>query len=163
MNSSNPYDSETRQNATGVLKMWEFLKSITTEGSYDRIFVASDSDQVIEQARNQKFGDKLISIEGPVLHVDRSRGVDKEAKCAGLERLVLEEHLLMTCDVLVVSHSGVGHTAAHVRGTDHQLYCWLKGVGVVPCKREDLMRIFFDYVYEVFTHGTCDDVYERIK
>ena len=161
INPSNPYDSEKRQNDQNLLKMWEFLGQQSTQ-SWHKVFVASDADHVVQAARNQTFGGRLVSVDGPVLHVDRTRHVSGSEQCAGLERLLLEEHLLMTCDVLVVSHSGIGHNAAHIRGTDRGLFCWYKNGDIGPCKRKDLMKIFLDYVYEPWTSNNCTQIYDRM-
>jgi len=161
INPDNPFDFVTRLNKKDLLKLWSFFHNLT-EHTDDKVFIASDSEYVLNQAHKQSFGHRIISLGGPILHVDRTRPVAEDVKCVGLERLILEEHLLMTCDVLLVSHSGIGHTAAHVRGTDTDLFCLYKGAKLVPCKREELMVRYFDDVYSTWNHGNCSDVRAKV-
>ncbi len=93
-----------------------FLKAKITPS--DIVFIATDSDEVREVFR-VVFSDMLIELEGKIVHIDRS---GKKFDCSGMEKAILDEYVLSTCDTLVVSNSGFSTVATYIRGTDDNLY-----------------------------------------
>ena len=83
----------------------------------------SDSAEVIASAKQQPFQNRLITIPGEIVHVDKHHGKTDDVMCDGFEKLVLEHHLLMNCDVLVRGHSGLSYIAAAIRLEQHLLLC----------------------------------------
>jgi len=110
--------------------MKSFIKSVN-----DKLFVMSDAQDVLDSAKNQSFKDNVFTIEGDIVHVDKFRksNTTLEVACRGFERLLLEFHMLMNCDVLVRGHSGLSVLASAIRGTDQDLYCLQHSGVIVPC------------------------------
>ena len=98
-----------------------------------RVLVTSDSAKIVQMA-TQKFPDVSISIPGPITHIDKSRGTDI---CDGFKKTILDEYALSTCDVLVISESGIGKVASFLRGRDDELYLF-RHLKVEPFKREGI-------------------------
>ena len=69
-NPSNPKDSETRNSRDNLAGVWKFLLNHSLS-DFDKVFVASDSAFVTEEAKRQSFGHRIISLDGPIHHVDR--------------------------------------------------------------------------------------------
>ena len=107
------------------------LKSLWKE---TKVFVTSDSSKVLDIARNQSFSSALMTVPGDILHVDKNEAFSREAKCSGLGKLLLEQVVLMNCDVLLISHSGVSTQAASVRSSHSQLYIFTEDYDVKPYK-----------------------------
>ena len=119
-------------------KVWAWIEN-QTRSDLDKVFVTSDSHKVVELAYNQTFGDRVISFPGAVIHSDKykeARLRNKTLLCSGMERMILEYHTLMNCDILVKGHSGLSALASMVRGTNQGLYCLQKTGDIVPCKRD---------------------------
>ena len=103
------------------------------------MFVMSDSGKVVELAKQQSFGSRVFSVPGEIVHIDKYmlHGNSREQTCNAFERLLLEHHVLMNCDVLMMSHSGLSHFASFIRGTDKDLYCFRDDGRVEACERND--------------------------
>ena len=129
-------DSEVRNKLENLPKIWEFVNKLSKSAT-DKVYVMSDADDVISSARNQSFSDRLVTIPGPIVHVDKKNGQKTELMCEGFEKLVLEHHLLMNCDVLVRGHSGLSVIASAIRGTDKDLYCLQDDGSIVLCVRNN--------------------------
>ena len=95
----------------------DFLTKYNDSQQY-RILLTSDSTKIVQMA-TQKFPDVIVSIPGPITHTDKSRG--KEA-CDGFKKAIVDQYALSTCDVLVISESGIGKVASFLRGRDDELY-----------------------------------------
>ena len=146
-NPSNPFDNKL-QNMETVSYVWNFINN-HSKTDLDKVFIMSDAECVMEAARNQSFAHRLINSPGPILHVDlfQRRG-SKEQKCLGLEKLLLDQHLLSQCHVLVVGSSGISRMAAYLRGTDLDLFCYLKD-GVKPCTRDEFDKHYNGSVRDI--------------
>ena len=127
---------ESRNSLRNLPEIWKWI-SHQAASEYDKVFVMSDSQEVIHSARNQSFGDRLVSIPGSIIHSDKFPKKDMSEVCDGVERLVLEHHLSMNCDVFVRGHSGLSVIAAAVRGSDQGLYCLHSDGTIEPCNRND--------------------------
>ena len=110
------------------------------------VFIASDSSRVHTEAKQQEFAHLLISMKEPIVDLEKLKlmmnlkGSAKEDACGGLERIILEQHMLMNCDIIVVSHDEMSHLAAYIRGSDQGLYCHWSTGDVTPCTRADFTR-----------------------
>ena len=138
--SGDPY----RMTLENLHKVWSWMKKqIQTDN--DRIFVTGDSHKIVESAKNQSFSDRIISIPGAIIHsnkFDRENISNKTILCSGMERLILEYHMLMNCDVFVRGYSGLSVIASVVRGTDEGLYCLKKTGDILPCERNQFNPAF---------------------
>lgn len=105
-----------------------------------RFFVASDSRRFSERA-SELFGDRFVRTEGEVVHVDKP-GKDRRAACEGFTKVLVDQHLPSTCDVLVLSKSGLGRQAAYLRGTDRGLFCLLMDGTLRKCSASRLRELY---------------------
>ena len=140
-NPSIQNDVEVRNSLENLPKMWSFISN-HSRSELDRVFVMSDSEFVLSSARSQSFRDKLVTIPGDIVHVDKAGAHSVDQMCSGFEHLLLEHHLLMNCDVLVRGHSGLSVIASVVRATDDDLYCLKKDGSITPCLRNDFYPAF---------------------
>ena len=110
--------------------MASFLAPYNSSSTY-RFMFTSDSPAMIEHARSH-FPFRTVAMKGPITHVDRSVGNDV---CGGFVHAILEQLMLSTCDVLVISESGLAKVAAFLRNTDKDLYIFHDAI-VEKFKRE---------------------------
>ncbi|XP_005103552.1 uncharacterized protein LOC101862129 [Aplysia californica] len=128
-------DTEIRNSLRNVKTyLWPFLQSQLLSET-DSLFIMTDSAQVDESARQQPFAHRLVAIPGTIAHIDMARGLSFEEMCQAQDRLMLEFHLLMTCDLVVKSASGISEFASFIRGSDRGLYCFHKNGTIFPCQR----------------------------
>ena len=140
-NPSIPNDSEVRFHQANLNVVWKFL-SEHSKTDKDKIFLMSDSENVVDLGKSQPFGHRLVDSGGTINHVDKSGHLDIEERCAGLEKVIFDQHVLMQCDVLLISLSGVSRMAAYVRGSDKGLYCLTRKSTIVPCKPKNIKKIY---------------------
>ena len=114
--------------------------SSPADASLVRFFVSSDSKVFIDRAA-RIFGDRFVRTEGQFVHVDRP-GEDRRAACDGFTKVLVDQHLLTTCDVFVVSFSGFGRYAAYLRGSDRGLYCLLMDGTIRKCSTSRLKELY---------------------
>ncbi|XP_067682329.1 uncharacterized protein [Haliotis asinina] len=100
-----------------VDKMFAFLRQYNDSAIY-RMFVATNSETVKEQSRRM-FPKVVVDIDGPIVHVDLDTGAKA---CEGFGKALLDQQILSTCDIFLMSYSGFGRVAAMLRGTDENLY-----------------------------------------
>ncbi|XP_067686687.1 uncharacterized protein [Haliotis asinina] len=141
-NPSNPNDIKIPRGATmqDVQKIWNFFRNFSDPSTY-KIFVTSDSETVMQQAR-KLFPSQIMESEGKVFHMEL--GTDRKSRCDGWKKVILDQHVLMSCDVLVLTFSGVGRVAAYVRGTPKGLYCMVEHK-LVKCSPSELRPLFNVY------------------
>ncbi|XP_067687005.1 uncharacterized protein [Haliotis asinina] len=138
-NPSNPNDNKNRRGATmqDVQKIWNFFRNFSDPSTY-KIFATSDSETVMQQAR-KLFPSQIMESEGKVFHMEL--GTDRRSRCDGWKKVILDQHVLMSCDVLVFTFSGV---AAYVRGTQKGLYCMVEHK-LIKCSPSKLRPLFNVY------------------
>ena len=136
-----PTDTETRNTLGNLPRIWDFVRN-HSQSEFDRVYVMSDSEEVMTSAMQQSFKDRLVTVPGDIVHVDKQLGQKTERMCSGFEKLVLEHHLLMNCDVMVRGHSGLSVIASAIRATDRDLYCLHSDGAIVPCVRNDFSTFF---------------------
>ncbi|XP_046567125.1 uncharacterized protein LOC124275578 [Haliotis rubra] len=98
-------------------KIFDFLRQYNNSATY-RMFVATNSEQVREESRRM-FPKVIVDIDGPLVHVDMDTG---GKACDGFGKALLDQQILSTCDIYLMSDSGFGRVAAMLRGTDDNLY-----------------------------------------
>ncbi|XP_067648973.1 uncharacterized protein [Haliotis asinina] len=96
-----------------------FLKEQVQMAGSCRVFIATDSDEA-RVVLKRAFPEHFIEIKGQIVHIDRlTKGVDA---CSGMEKAILDEYILSTCNTLIMSKSGFSRMAAIVRGSDKRLF-----------------------------------------
>ncbi|GFR96788.1 hypothetical protein ElyMa_006307300 [Elysia marginata] len=140
-NPTIPNDSVVRFHEANLALVWKFLAKHSRTDE-DKIFFMSDSENATRIAKSQPFGHRILDSGGSINHIDKSRSLDTEERCAGLEKVIFDQHVLMQCDVLLISLSGVSRMAAYVRGTHEGLYCLLRKAKIVPCKPENIKKLY---------------------
>ncbi|XP_060572717.1 uncharacterized protein LOC132730747 isoform X3 [Ruditapes philippinarum] len=115
----NAFGEFEKPNETIVFK---YLKRYTDPDKYV-IYLASDSLYV--RSEFWKIFKNGIHIDVPIIHVDRlgtHKHNEKEA-CDGLKYVLIEQYLLSTCDILILTaDSGFGKYAAYLRGSSDNLF-----------------------------------------
>jgi hypothetical protein len=72
-----------------------------------KIFLTTDNQQVHNEAQ-QRYGSRLLYIEGEITHIDRSLNIDQKV-CREQDKLLTDFHLLgELCDISIISNSGFG-------------------------------------------------------
>ncbi|XP_055954788.1 uncharacterized protein LOC126812107 isoform X1 [Patella vulgata] len=107
--SKNLPNDPPRINISSIDKLWTFLH--TFENS-SKIFIATDNEEVRVSAR-KTFGPRYFDTGGKIIHIDRQRW-NKEA-CLGFETTILDQIILSSCDVLVISPSNFSVRAAMLK------------------------------------------------
>ena len=130
-------DWKIRNSLSNLPKIWSWVANHTMS-EHDRLFLMSDSNTVISSAYNQTFADKLVTVPGPIVHINKFDRKNMTRVCDGVEKLILEHHVVMNCDVFVRGISGLSDIAAAVRGSDTGLYCLLADGTIEACERNHL-------------------------
>ncbi|XP_050395314.2 uncharacterized protein LOC126814279 [Patella vulgata] len=112
-----------------ISQVWNLFQKYNDPEKY-RIFLTTDNQQVRTEA-TKLFPEMFIETDGPIGHVDKGPETDKT--CDAFKKVILDQHILSTCDVLVTSYSGIGRHAAYVRRKETYLYCFLKDRDLSPC------------------------------
>ena len=133
-------DTEVRNSVGNLPNIWKFVNK-RSSSEYDKVFVMSDSDEVLQSAKQQTFKDRLVTIPGDIVHVDKTGERSQSVMCGGFEKLVMEHHMLMNCDVLIRGHSGLSVLASAIRGSDRDLYCLMDNGQIIPCSRNNFQAI----------------------
>ncbi|RUS85274.1 hypothetical protein EGW08_006975 [Elysia chlorotica] len=101
---SNPtiHDIAVRFHEDNSSVVWKFLAR-HSKSDKDRVFLMSDSENVLRMGRSQIFGHRMVASGGSINHINRSGSLGTEERCAGLEKVIFDQHVLMQCDVLLIS------------------------------------------------------------
>ena len=133
-NPTNPNDDEERYGNRYLKDVWKFLSKFNMSGHV--IYIASDSEHVKREAKT-RYPERFIDIHGKILHVDRSKD---DANCTGFRKGILEHNFLQQCDVILLSRSGFGRTAAFLRTKSENMFC-LRETGISMCSKDSLLQI----------------------
>ncbi|XP_076438921.1 uncharacterized protein LOC143277866 [Babylonia areolata] len=117
-NPSIPNDSEVRNTLQTIRPLWNFLNHFRDPRKY-RIFVPSDSEVVRAKVLDM-FPGQAVDVKGEIMHIDKSRVV--EDTCVAFEKVLADQYLLSMCDVLVLTYSVFGKSAAYMRRSNQDLY-----------------------------------------
>ncbi|XP_041362848.1 uncharacterized protein LOC121378644 [Gigantopelta aegis] len=136
-NPTNPRDRANIGSKEDVSKVWRFLGQYNDPDKY-RIYVTSDSEQVRTEA-HARFGKMLVDTEGPLVHIDKF--TNSTSVCDGMRKLILDQHVLMNCDVFLLTFSGLGRMAAYLRQKESGLFCLVKHE-IVSCSAHTLKELY---------------------
>ncbi|KAK6187547.1 hypothetical protein SNE40_005545 [Patella caerulea] len=114
-----------RINISSIEKLWTFLHSFENSS---KIFIATDNEEVRVSAK-KTFGPRYFDTGGKIVHIDRQRG-SKEA-CLGFETAIIDQIILSSCDVLVISPSNFSVRAAMLKELLKSIYVF-SGKNVEP-------------------------------
>ena len=89
----------------------EFLHRFEDPSKYV-IYVATDSEKVKNNVK-KKFVNS-ITLDMPVIHVDRYGNVQDSVACSGLFTALLEQYILSRCDTFLLTRSNFGAMAAYM-------------------------------------------------
>ena len=120
-------------------KIWEFLKQYNNSDKY-KIYIASDSERIRKQA-HARFDNVLHNV-GPIVHIDtikNSKGV-----CDGMKKVLIDQNILINCDVLLLTFSGFGRMAASLRQKESGLFC-LVNHEIIKCSASTLKELYNVY------------------
>ncbi|XP_048247456.1 uncharacterized protein LOC124145140 [Haliotis rufescens] len=117
-----------------VSVVWNFLRQYNNSALY-RMFVATDSQKVRQDAK-RLFPDVIQDLEGNIVHVDRDNHA-KDYACAGFGKVILDQQTMSSCDVFLMTDSGLGRIASMMRGTDKDLYCMASNSAYKKCSFSD--------------------------
>ncbi|KAK0063352.1 hypothetical protein Bpfe_006993 [Biomphalaria pfeifferi] len=124
-------------NAQQLTMVWNFLR-IHSETNIHKIFLLTDSWEVLSRARRERFKDRLV--ESPMLSLRRDDPLQQV--CDQLEAQIFHQHLMVNCDILVVSNYGIGRLAAYLRRTDDGLFCLTSQGHIHPCTAQSFHQFF---------------------
>ena len=94
-----------------VIAIFEFLRQFDKSPKYS-IYVASDSEEVRESVKGNFTNGYTVDL--PIIHVDRYFKDQRSVACDGLYTVLLEQHILSSCDVLILTRSNLGAMAAYM-------------------------------------------------
>lgn len=117
-NPTIPNDSEVRNTMHTIKPLWNFLAHFKDRSKY-RIFVASDSE-IVRSKVLETFPGVAVDVKGDIMHIDKSH-ITEDA-CVGFEKVLADQYLLSMCDVLVLTYSVFGKSAAYMRRSNNDLY-----------------------------------------
>lgn len=137
-NPSNPKDMIFPHREKMNITILKFLESRP-----GRIFITTDSNDVLQLARKLISSTRLIEIDGTIAHIDRDL---HNLACQSLEKTILDFHALSQCHLAVISKSSFGHLAI-LRRIDpyEELYLYCNGIKQIH-NRDD---------YDQFKYSTC--------
>ncbi|XP_041364534.1 uncharacterized protein LOC121379918 [Gigantopelta aegis] len=121
-NPTIPMETRVINTYPSVKYLWAFLDTRYPNAS--RIFVATDSFDVREWAR-QHFKDKEMDTGLTILHIEKQKR--KKNSCDGFESVLLDQQVMIHCDVLVCSYSNICKHAAYISGIHDQLFMFRYG------------------------------------
>lgn len=138
-NPTMPHDPP-RNSPKSVKVVWDFLHRYNDTSLY-KIFVATDSEIVRKEALQLFANQTVTEPAGKILHIDAHSNASPTV-CQGMEKVLLDQYVLMHCDVLVHSRSGFGENAARLMKNTGEIYIF-KGGTISPS----------DILYRKFVHS----------
>ena len=140
-NPTIPGDSEIRLGYGYLKNVFNFLSRYNTSGHV--IYMATESDEVKKDTK-ARFPERFIDIQGKISHSDKTKD---DANCTGFRKGILEYSFLQECDVILLSRSGFGRTAAFLRKKQNNMFC-LRESGISECSIENLPLILRNWPRE---------------
>nr|KAG5707270.1 hypothetical protein BaRGS_000044 [Batillaria attramentaria] len=123
-NPTMPEDWNIRNNASAVQLVFTFLEDVLEVVNHSYVFVATD-DHGVRVAARERFGLRLVDSGGTIVHIDRQNS--RLDACAGFESTIVDQLVLSTCRVLVISRSGFSRHAAYLRHKTDGLFILHQG------------------------------------
>jgi hypothetical protein len=95
------------------------------------IFITSDSNQIQEEISKHYGNDRILSISGPIIHIDRynTKKDSNQTLCHGFLKVISDFYFLGECDTLVKARSGFSEWAGRRRINEYSnLYTYCRGI-----------------------------------
>ncbi|CAF1140716.1 unnamed protein product [Rotaria sordida] len=113
-----------------VHDMLEFIDKNLTD-SYSSIFVTSDSYQIQQDIYKHYGNNRLLSVSGPIIHIDRlnTKMESNETLYHGFVKVISDFYFLGECDTLLRPRSGFSEWAGRRRLKEYSnLYIYCRGI-----------------------------------
>ena len=129
-NPTVPNDKKIPYRESIVNDMIKFIdKNISSSSSL--IFAISDSYQIQQVISKHYDDDRLLSISGPIIHIDRynTKIESNEMLYNGFLKVISEFYFLGECDTIIRARSGFSEWANHRRLNEYSnLYMYCRGI-----------------------------------
>lgn len=119
--------------------IWSFIRTHSST-NIDKVFINTDSSEILSLAKAESFRSRLVS--SPQKRRTSTHSEQMQSVCESLEADIFNQHILVNCDVLVVSSNSLGHLAAYLRETDKGLYCLMGNGHIHPCRADRLNELY---------------------
>ncbi|CAF0913014.1 unnamed protein product [Adineta steineri] len=129
-NPTVPKDAKLPFRTSIVYDMLKFIDKNLNQ-SYSSIFITTDSYEVQQNIYKHYGNDRMLSIPGPIVHIDRynSKKESYERLYNGFLKVILEFYFLGECDTLLRSRSGFSEWASYRRLNKYSnLYLYCRGI-----------------------------------
>lgn len=107
-------------------------RNLTMDEQRSLIFVTSDSSAINARVFEHYPNNKVVSIQGPIIHIDRLSSKRSQVDpCQGLAKALADFYILGECDRLIIAKSGFSDWASRRRLIGKQyddLYMYCQGV-----------------------------------
>uniref|UniRef100_A0A0B6ZW61 Uncharacterized protein n=1 Tax=Arion vulgaris TaxID=1028688 RepID=A0A0B6ZW61_9EUPU len=139
-NWSSTNENDLNSQRKHLLNIWSFIKTHSNT-NIDKVFINTDSQEILSWAKTETFRSRLVTSPKKKSSGD-GRSQQLDLVCESLESDIFNQHVLVNCDVLVVSSNSLGHLAAYLRGTDNGLYCLMGNGHIHPCRADTLNELY---------------------
>lgn len=137
-NPTIPLDNKRKWTAN-LTVIFKFLGRFENS-SKSTIYVASDSENVRRFAKGNFSS--AITVNDPVIHIDRYMKEQSNFTCTGMQTVVLEQYILSMCDVLLLTRSGFGTMAAYISTRPQTIFILLKNLTIYKVTRNEIQTHF---------------------
>ena len=110
-NPTIPKDNERHFGVPNVTAILEFLGRFEVPSKY-LIYVATDSEEIRNNVKETFVNS--VTVDMPVIHIDRYTNAQDSIACNGLFAVLLEQYILSKCDTLLLTRSNMGTMAAYM-------------------------------------------------
>ena len=137
-NPTIPFD-DRRAWTANVTVIFKFLGRFENSVK-STIYVASDSEIVKRYAKGNFSS--VLTVNDPVIHIDRYTEKQRKFSCAGMQTVVLEQYILSMCDVLLLTRSGFGTMAAYISTKPQIIFILLQKHTIIKVTRDEIQTYF---------------------
>ena len=138
-NPSLKTDLRRRWGAPDINAIFNFLRKYNNPIKY-AMYVASDSEEIKQRAK--RVFSSVITIDMPIIHIDRYTKKQSKASCQGMKTVVFEQHILSKCNILLLTHSGLGTMAAYLSSMPQQIFIFYKNQTIFQIARNEIQKYF---------------------
>ena len=118
-NPTMPNDVDRHFDVQNVNAIFNFLKNYNDSGKYI-IYITTDDEKIRQKTRT--IFTNSLTINLPIVHVDRVRTDQAGIACEGLFAVLLEQSILSRCDLLLLTRSNMGAMAAYMSKKQQTLF-----------------------------------------
>jgi hypothetical protein len=129
-NPSMPKDLKLPYRESLVQHMIEFINQNLSQ-LHSSIFVTSDTIESLQYLQKQSTSNRILSINGPIIHIDRlnSKKQSNELIYHGFLKVIADFYFLGECDITLIPRSGFSQLANHRRINQYSnLYMYCRGI-----------------------------------